>query len=113
MRCSLNGHGRFYGGQSTPMAGKVQAQGDPIDAMAARLNLLVEGMDAMVLKEDVDLVRSLKGKPIPEDSSRSAASTSRACTALPRQRTGAGHAEARARGAGHVGRRNLRVSRTS
>lgn len=64
-----NGHGRFYGGQSTPMAGKVQTQGDPIDAMAARLNLLVEGMDAMVLKEDVELVRGLKGKPIPEGSS--------------------------------------------
>jgi nitrite reductase/ring-hydroxylating ferredoxin subunit len=63
-----HGHGRFYGGQSTPMAGKVTTPGDPIDAMAARLNLLVEGMDAMVLKEDVDLVRSLKGKPIPQDS---------------------------------------------
>lgn len=63
-----NGHGRFYGGQSTPMAGKVQAVGDPVDAMAARLNLLVEGMDAMVLKDDVDLVRALKGKPIPEGS---------------------------------------------
>lgn len=63
------GHGRFYGGQSTPMAGKVGAGGDPVDAMAERLNLLVEGMDAMVLKEDVELVRSLKGKPIPEGSS--------------------------------------------
>ncbi len=63
-----HGHGRFYGGQSTPMAGKVQAAGDPVEAMAARLNLLVEGMDAMILKEDVALVRSLKGKPIPEGS---------------------------------------------
>jgi phenylpropionate dioxygenase-like ring-hydroxylating dioxygenase large terminal subunit len=63
------GHGRFYGGQSTPMAGKVTTPGDPVEAMAARLNLLVEGMDAMVLKEDVELVRSLKGKPIPQDSS--------------------------------------------
>ena len=63
------GHGRFFGGQSTPMAGKTQATDvDPVDAMADRLNLLVEGMDAMVLKQDVDLVRSLKGKPIPEDS---------------------------------------------
>lgn len=63
------GHGRFYGGQSTPMAGKVRMPGDPVDMMADRLNLLVEGMDAMVLKEDVELVRSLKGKPIPEGSS--------------------------------------------
>jgi len=65
-----HGHGRFYGGKKTPMAGNVQRLGDvdPVDVMAARLNLLVEGMDAMVLKEDVELVRSLKGKPIPEGS---------------------------------------------
>lgn len=65
-----NGHGRFFGGKKTPMAGDVKrfADVDPVDAMAARLNLLVEGMDAMVLKEDVELVRTLKGKPIPEGS---------------------------------------------
>ncbi len=51
------------------MAGHVTKQGDPVDLMANRLNLLVEGMNAMVLKEDVELVRSLKGKPIPEGSS--------------------------------------------
>jgi nitrite reductase/ring-hydroxylating ferredoxin subunit len=66
-----NGHGMFYGGKKTPMAGNVNAAGgvDPVDVMADRLSLLVEGMDAMVLKEDVDVVRSLKGKPIPEGSS--------------------------------------------
>ncbi len=64
-----NGHGRFLGGKKTPMAGHTKVQGDPVDIMANRLNLLVEGMDAMVLKEDVDLVRALKGKPIPEGSS--------------------------------------------
>lgn len=66
------GHGRFYGGKKTPMAGHVnkqQQQGDPLEDMAARLTLLVEGMDAMVLKEDVDVLRSLRGKPIPEGSS--------------------------------------------
>jgi phenylpropionate dioxygenase-like ring-hydroxylating dioxygenase large terminal subunit len=67
-----HGHGRFYGGKKTPMAGHVKpatSQIDPVDAMAARLNLLVTGMDAMVLKEDVEIVRALKGKPIPEGSS--------------------------------------------
>ena len=64
-----NGHGRFYGGKNTPMAGKVNTQGDPVEAMADRLTLLVEGLDAMILPEDVELVRSLKGKPIPEGSS--------------------------------------------
>ncbi len=62
------GHGRFYA-RKTAMAGHVKTEGDPVDAMADRLNLLVEGMDAMVLQEDVDIVRSLKGKPIPEGSS--------------------------------------------
>ncbi|MES0872433.1 aromatic ring-hydroxylating oxygenase subunit alpha [Sinimarinibacterium thermocellulolyticum] len=65
-----HGHGRFYAGKKTPMAGHVKRKdGDPVDLMADRLNLLVTGMDAMVLKEDVELVRSLKGKPIPEGSS--------------------------------------------
>ena len=54
----------------TGMAGHIkQVVGDPVDSMAARMNLLVEGMDAQVLKEDVDIIRSLKGKPIPEGSS--------------------------------------------
>ena len=63
------GHGRFYGNK-TPMTGNVNrfGQGDPVDLMAARLQLLADGMDAQVLKEDVELIRSLKGKPIPEGS---------------------------------------------
>jgi len=65
-----HGHGRFYGGPKTPMAGHLQEpKGDPLEEMAARLTLLVEGMDAMVLKEDVDVLRSLRGKPIPAGSS--------------------------------------------
>lgn len=64
-----HGHGRFYG-KKTPMAGHVNnRQGDPLEDMAARLMLLVDGMDAMVLEEDVDVLRSLRGKPIPEGSS--------------------------------------------
>jgi len=65
------GHGRFYAGPNTPMQGKVlpqQQQEDPVEAMASRLQLLVDGMDAQVLQADVDLVRSLQGKPIPEGS---------------------------------------------
>ena len=70
------GHGRFYG-KKTPMKGNVRAAAgvggpstdDMIEAMAARLNLLAVGMDAQVLPEDIEVVRSLKGKPIPEGSS--------------------------------------------
>jgi len=65
-----HGHGRFYGGKKTPMAGHLQEPvGDPVDEMVARMTLLAEGLDAMVLKEDVDVLRTLKGKPIPEGSS--------------------------------------------
>ena len=65
-----HGHGRFFGGKKTPMAGHINdRKGDPLEEMAARLMLLVDGMDAMVLKEDVEILRSLRGKPIPEGSS--------------------------------------------
>ena len=69
-----NGHGRFFAGRKkTHMQGETKAQEgqvdmDPVDLLADRLNLLVEGMDAQVLSEDVEVVRSLKGKPIPEGS---------------------------------------------
>jgi nitrite reductase/ring-hydroxylating ferredoxin subunit len=70
------GHGRFYG-KKTPMKGDVKTYGgasnggsdDMVEAMASRLQLLADGMDAQVLMDDVDVVRSLKGKPIPEGSS--------------------------------------------
>ncbi len=65
-----NGHGRFFAGQKSPMKGHLQdPKGDLLEAMAARLTLIVEGMDAMVLKEDVDVLRTLRGKEIPADSS--------------------------------------------
>ena len=66
-----NGHGRFYAGANTAMAGKVQIENDadPVDVMADRLQLLVDGMDAQVLQGDIDVLRTLRGKPIPEGSS--------------------------------------------
>jgi phenylpropionate dioxygenase-like ring-hydroxylating dioxygenase large terminal subunit len=65
-----HGHGRFFGGKKTPMAGHVnESKGNLLEEMAARLKLLVDGMDAMVLQDDVDVLLSLRGKPIPEGSS--------------------------------------------
>ena len=65
-----NGHGRFFAGKKSPMAGHLQEpKGDLLEAMIARLTLLVEGMDAMVLKEDVDVLCTLRGKEIPAGSS--------------------------------------------
>jgi nitrite reductase/ring-hydroxylating ferredoxin subunit len=64
-----HGHGRFFGGRKTPMAGHLQEpQGDPVQEMADRLMLLADGLDAMVLKEDVEVLLTLRGKPIPSGS---------------------------------------------
>ena len=64
------GHGRFYGGKKTPMAGNVHAEKvDPVEVMAARLKLLADGMDAQVLQEDIDVVLSLRGKDLQAGSS--------------------------------------------
>jgi len=63
------GHGRFFAG-SSPLRGRVQRlSGDPIDAMTERLMLIVDGMDAMTLQADVDVLQTLRGRPIPEGSS--------------------------------------------
>src|SRR3546814_20416920 len=67
-----HGHGRFFG-KKTPMKGDVRAASgiahastaDMIEAMAARLTLLAVGLDAQVPAEDVEVVRSLQGMPIP------------------------------------------------
>jgi phenylpropionate dioxygenase-like ring-hydroxylating dioxygenase large terminal subunit len=65
-----HGHGRFFAGNKSPMAGNVSAlPGDPVEAMAARLKLLVDGMDAQVLQKDIDVLLSLRGKSIPAGAS--------------------------------------------
>jgi hypothetical protein len=60
-----HGHGRFFAGTKSPMAGNVTSQGDPVETMAARLKLLVDGMDAQVLQKDIDVLLTLRGKSIP------------------------------------------------
>jgi len=64
-----NGHGRFFAGTKKPMSGHVQASsGDLLEKMIARLTLNADGMDAMILQEDVDVLKTLRGKAIPMDS---------------------------------------------
>jgi phenylpropionate dioxygenase-like ring-hydroxylating dioxygenase large terminal subunit len=72
-----NGHGRFFASKSvmngSPQSGDgAPAPGadvDPVETMAARLSLLVEGMDAQVLQGDIDVLRSLRGKELEAGSS--------------------------------------------
>jgi len=66
-----NGHGHFFGGKKTPIAGHVQepqSTQNRVEAMAARLNLTAEGLGAMILKEDIDLLLSLKDRDLPADA---------------------------------------------
>ncbi len=65
------GHGYFHGGSKTPIAGHVQEpvdQSSIVEQMAARMNLTAEGLGAMILKKDIDLLLSLKDKRLPEDA---------------------------------------------
>lgn len=65
------GHGHFYGGDKTPIAGFVQepvSTAARIDQMAARMNLTAEGLDAGILKDDIKLLLTLKEKNLPEDA---------------------------------------------
>ena len=63
------GHGRFFAGSKSPIAGHLQEPtGDLLDGMVERLSLIAHGMDAMVLEQDIDVLRSLRGKPVPEGS---------------------------------------------
>ena len=104
-----HGHGAFYGGKKTPMAGHVnELKGDPLEAMAARLRLLVDGMDAMVLKEDIEVLLSLRGKPIPAGSSLGGEYV-KALYADAR-REPATDAQARPGDPRHVGRRGFHLS---
>ncbi len=63
------GHGYFYGGEKTPISGHVQEKvvdyASLVEAMATRMNLTAEGLGAMILKDDIDLLRSLKDKTFP------------------------------------------------
>jgi len=65
-----NGHGTFYG-KKGPMKGDLQDKDptdDPLEGMIEDLQLLVDGMDAMILQENVEVLKTLRGKPIPEGS---------------------------------------------
>jgi len=68
-----NGHGRFYAGSAgSGLTGDVaesESGGDKLEDMIDSMAHLVYEMDAMVLQEDLDLVQSLRGKPVPEGSS--------------------------------------------
>ncbi len=65
------GHGYFYGGEKTPISGHIQeplSTASRVEQMAARMNLTAEGLGAMISKEDIALLLSLKEQDLPEDA---------------------------------------------
>ena len=63
------GHGRFYAGKKPMTNNDVNAGEEVLDHMIEHMAHLVDEMDAMVLQHDVDVAKTLKGKPVPEGSS--------------------------------------------
>jgi phenylpropionate dioxygenase-like ring-hydroxylating dioxygenase large terminal subunit len=66
------GHGHFYGGDKTPISGHIQEPvptASLVEAMAARMNLTAEGLGAMILKEDIELLLTLQDRELPADAS--------------------------------------------
>lgn len=63
------GHGRFYAGKKPMTSDDTDAGEEVLDHMIEHMEHLVTEMDAMVLQKDVDIAKTLKGKPLPKDSS--------------------------------------------
>lgn len=63
-----NGHGRFYSGKKPMDSKALNPTEDQLEHMIEHMQHLVDEMDAMVLQQDVDIARTLRGKPVPEGS---------------------------------------------
>lgn len=63
------GHGRFYSSRSPITSQDTSPSAEQLEHMIDHMAHLVDEMDAMVLKEDVVVAESLRGKPVPEGSS--------------------------------------------
>jgi phenylpropionate dioxygenase-like ring-hydroxylating dioxygenase large terminal subunit len=62
------GHGRFYSSKPPISSNEGNPTEDQLEHMIEHMAHLVHEMDAMVLKEDVEVAQSLRGKPVPEGS---------------------------------------------
>ena len=62
------GHGRFYSSRTPLSSSASNPDEQQLEHMIEHMAHLVHEMDAMVLKEDVEVAQSLRGKPVPEGS---------------------------------------------
>ncbi len=63
-----NGHGRFYAGEKPLDSQSTNPTEADLEHMIEHMAHLVDEMDAMVLRRDVDVAKSLRGKALPEGS---------------------------------------------
>lgn len=63
------GHGRFYAGEKPMTSASSNPTEEQLEFMIEHMDHLVHEMDAMVLAEDVEIAKTLRGKPVPEGSS--------------------------------------------
>lgn len=63
-----NGHGRFFSSRPPISSNESNPGEEQLEHMIEHMAHLVHEMDAMVLKEDVQVAESLRGKPVPEGS---------------------------------------------
>jgi nitrite reductase/ring-hydroxylating ferredoxin subunit len=63
-----HGHGRFYSSRSPISSAESNPDESQLEYMIEHMAHLYDEMDAMVLKEDVEVAESLRGKPVPEGS---------------------------------------------
>jgi nitrite reductase/ring-hydroxylating ferredoxin subunit len=62
------GHGRFYASRTPLSSNASNPDEQQLEHMIEHMAHLVHEMDAMVLKEDVAVAESLRGKPVPQGS---------------------------------------------
>jgi phenylpropionate dioxygenase-like ring-hydroxylating dioxygenase large terminal subunit len=63
-----HGHGRFYSSRTPISSNESNPDESELEHMIEHMAHLYDEMDAMVLKEDVEVAASLRGKPVPEGS---------------------------------------------
>ncbi|HEY8386066.1 MAG TPA: SRPBCC family protein [Porticoccaceae bacterium] len=64
------GHGRFWDDPSGRVVDPAVMRSEAVlEGMIGLFRMFAEGMDAMYFEEDVETIASLRGKPLPEDSS--------------------------------------------
>ena len=81
-----NGHGRFYASRSPISNQDPNPRPEQLEAMIDHMERLVNELDTMVLPRDVEVAKSLRGKPVPEGSTYGAEMVKAVCAKAAREK---------------------------